>query len=539
MKPGSHFKDIAFWLVLVTASLLQLVDAQGGTWELLLKKAGIASMHTMITHYNTAIMLDRTNIGKSQIKLPNGRCRNRKDEQVLKHDCTAHSVMFDLDTNTVRALYIETDTWCSSGQFQYDGTMIQTGGDKDGVKKIRALVPCPADGNCDWHEYATSELEDPRWYATNQILPDGKTQIVIGGRKAYTYEFVPKRNKNEVAFDLKFLKDTKSPQDDNMYPFVHLLPDGNLYIFANRDSIVLNYKTNKVVRKFPVIPGEPRNYPSAGSSVMLPLLGSDDFAVVEVLVCGGAKAKAYRNVKGQYPCSITCGRMTVTDKKPEWVMEDMPMRRCMSDMTLLPNGDVIIINGAGRGSQGWERASKAVYNPVKYATYDPTARFETLAASEIARVYHSTSNLLTDGRILVAGSNTHEFYTFTGKYPTELRVEAFSPPYLAAGYNDVRPAITDAPGKVGYGDTFAVTFKVTVLKGALEMNMKSSPFVTHSYAMGQRMLKLKATAPVAAGAGFTVDVTAPPTAELAPPGYYMLFPVQNRIPGRAVWVQIG
>jgi hypothetical protein len=106
-------------------------------------------------------------------------------------------------------------------------------------------------------------------------------------------------------------------------------------------------------------------------------------------------------------------------------------------------------------------------------------------------------------------------------------------------HDDVRPAITVATSKVGYDDTFAMTFTVAVLKGALEMNMESAPFVTHSYSQGQRMLKLKVTAPVAAGNAFTVNVTAPPTAELAPPGYYMLFPVQDRIPGKAVWVQIG
>ena len=105
--------------------------------------------------------------------------------------------------------------------------------------------------------------------------------------------------------------------------------------------------------------------------------------------------------------------------------------------------------------------------------------------------------------------------------------------------DDVRPAITDAPGKVGYGDKFAVRFEVALLQGALEMNLENAPFVTHSYAQGQRMLKLKITAPVAAGDAFTVDVTAPPTPELAPPGYYMLFPVQANIPGTAVWVQIG
>lgn len=162
-----------WWMVFVVAwSMLTVsimpggADAQAagaGTWELLLKSAGIAAMHTAITHYNTAIFLDRTNIGKSQILLPGGKCRDRDDEQVLKHDCTAHSVMFDVANPSVRPLWIETDTWCSSGQFQFDGTLIQTGGDFEGIKKIRALVPCPPDGNCDWHEYANQELADDRW----------------------------------------------------------------------------------------------------------------------------------------------------------------------------------------------------------------------------------------------------------------------------------------------------------------------------------------------------------------------------------------
>lgn len=104
----------------------------------------------------------------------------------------------------------------------------------------------------------------------------------------------------------------------------------------------------------------------------------------------------------------------------------------------------------------------------------------------------------------------------------------------------VRPTITTAPATIGYGAVFSVKFTVAVQQGAFEVNMESAPFVTHSYAQGQRLLKLKVSLPVAAAGGaFAVDVTAPPTAELAPPGYYMLFPVQDRIPGRAVWVQIG
>lgn len=41
-----------------------------GTWQLLLPNAGIAAMHTALTRYGTLVMIDRTDIGASQINLP-------------------------------------------------------------------------------------------------------------------------------------------------------------------------------------------------------------------------------------------------------------------------------------------------------------------------------------------------------------------------------------------------------------------------------------------------------------------------------------
>lgn len=112
------------------------VDAQG-TWQVIQKNAGIATMHAAVTHYDTVILLDRTNTGATQIKLAGGRCRDQPLERVLKHDCYAHSVMMNPANGAVRPLFVFTDTWCSSGQFFADGTMIQTGGDFEGNKKIR------------------------------------------------------------------------------------------------------------------------------------------------------------------------------------------------------------------------------------------------------------------------------------------------------------------------------------------------------------------------------------------------------------------
>lgn len=209
----------------------------------------------------------------------------------------------------------------------------------------------------------------------------------------------------------------------------------------------------------------------------------------------------------------------------------------MGDMIILPSGEVLIINGAGRGSQGFGFASEPVLNPVSYNPGQWT--FSVLQATTIPRVYHSTANLLADGRVLVAGSNTHLFYTFSGTFPTELRVEAFSPPYLANVWNAIRPQITKAPATVRHGQTFTVFFSLTGQLTALEMNLLSAPFTTHSFAQGQRMLRLKLAAAVRVGTNtYSVAVTAPPNGNIAPPAYYMLFPLTQGIPGIAAWIQI-
>jgi hypothetical protein len=41
-----------------------------GTWQLVVENAGIAAMHAGVTRFGTVVLLDRTNIGASQIALP-------------------------------------------------------------------------------------------------------------------------------------------------------------------------------------------------------------------------------------------------------------------------------------------------------------------------------------------------------------------------------------------------------------------------------------------------------------------------------------
>lgn len=521
-----------------------------GRWKLLVQNGGISAMHMTVTHLNTVVMFDRTNFGPSQLMLPNGRCRDNPQDQALTHDCWAHSIEYSVSTNTVRALEIFTDTWCSSGAFAANGTLVHTGGWRDGARRIRYFVPC-SNGACDWDESQAPNLANDRWYSSNQILPDNRI-IVVGGTGVFTYEFVPKKP-GEGTFSLPFLSQTRTSAqvENNLYPFLHLCSDGNLFIFANRDSILLDYKNNVVVKTYPTIPGAgPRNYPSSGSSVMLPLSASDGFQKVEVLICGGCPDNGFASAQaGNFTDALnTCGRMVITDLNPVWVMENMTGPRTMGDMLLLPNGEVLIINGAQKGVAGWDMANTPVFFPLLYRPNAALgARFFKLASTTIPRMYHSTASLLADGRILVAGSNPHFGYVFSGTpFPTELRLESYSPYYLESVYTTFRPQITSVSSNtIGYGSKFTVTFSVRTpltATSVVQVNIYAPSFTTHSHSMNQRLLTLAAsTAALLPSATnvYSLSVTSPPSEVAAPPGYYMIFVVNGGIPSVGQWVQFG
>ncbi|GLT57948.1 hypothetical protein SLA2020_308810 [Shorea laevis] len=520
-------------------------SAAGGRWQLLQKSIGISAMHMQLLNNDRVIIFDRTDFGKSQLPLPNGKCRNDPHDTALKVDCTAHSAEYNVQTNTFRALTVQTDVWCSAGALMADGRLIQTGGFNDGERRVRIFTPC--NGNCDWVEIEYG-LAARRWYPTNHILPDGR-QIIIGGRKQFNYEFYPK-NTAPGLFNLPFLVETNDHgAENNLYPFVHLNVDGNLFIFANNRAILFDYVNNKVVKTYPMIPGgDPRNYPSTGSSVLLPLKNLQASAIqAEVLVCGGAPKGSFFNAKkGNFVTALnTCGRIRITDPNPQWVMETMPQARVMGDMTLLPDGTVLIINGAGAGTAGWEYGRNPVLSPVIYRPDNPIgSRFEVQNPTTIPRMYHSTAVLLRDGRVLVGGSNPHIYYVFTGVlFPTELSLEAFSPDYLDPKFNNIRPTIV-APvnqGILHYGQKQTVRFSCSgpLVQNTVVVTLVAPSFTTHSFSMNQRLLVLgnnKIT--VLRGKTYDVEVTIPTSAALAPSGYYLMFVIHRSIPSNGIWIHL-
>ena len=181
---------------------------------------------------------------------------------------------------------------------------------------------------------------------------------------------------------------------------------------------------------------------------------------------------------------------------------------------MLPDGTVLVTGGTS--GPGFNDPTNPVY-PAEL--WDPaTESWRTLASATVPRLYHSAAILLPDGRVLTTGGND---------YPTP---EAFSPPYLFKG---ARPTMSAVPSTIGYGQPFSV--QTPDAANITKVTLIRITSVTHAFNENQRLSVLGFTP----GAG-TLDIVAPATANVAPPGHYLLFIVNgNGVPSVGSIVQLG
>ncbi|XVE54234.1 hypothetical protein DITRI_Ditri03aG0064000 [Diplodiscus trichospermus] len=523
-----------------------------GKWEMFNENAGVSAMHLiLLPKIDQALMFDATVWKISKLKLPGPPCRIV--EGTNEEDCFCHSILLDIWTAKIRPLRLKYDTWCSSGALDVNGRLVSTGGYNNGSDTVRILDICPT---CEWQEYPGA-LGNGRWYATQVTLGDGSF-MVFGGRNFPTYEFVPaegQRNTQAQVFPFKFLAETHDPVENNLYPFVYLSTDGNLFIFANNRSILLHPKTHHIIHEFPVLPGGARNYPASGSSCLLPITLQPDetrkFIPAEVLICGGSTHEAFALADLTRPkvfvsASKDCARIDITKRNGKWKIQSMPSPRLMGDAVILPTGDVLLINGAKSGSAGWDDARDPNFTPVLYRARRGGSKFTELKPSKIARMYHSSAALLPDGKVLIAGSNTNPGYMDDALFPTEVRVEKFSPHYFDSSLEKFRVDIVPEKSayKVKYGEKFWVQIRgpdEELDEQKLQVTFYYPAFTTHGISMNQRLVQL-GIVQVLKNAGpktHNIVLQAPIHGNIAPPGYYMLFVNYNAVPcRRAIWVQL-
>jgi hypothetical protein len=232
--------------------------------------------------------------------------------------------------------------------------------------------------------------------------------------------------------------------------------------------------------------------------------------------------------------------------------------RIMHVATILPTKQILIVGGGNYAFLG------PVVRPLLLSP-DPGApggyRGRMMNPATQPRLYHGVSLLLPDGRVFVAGGNASRAardacsgsirldttrdrqgtfgFAESGRsvIPAEIwQIEIFSPPYLFI--RGKRPKIVRAPRAVDYGETAACEVEhATPEKAAMVLIKLGS--VTHGWDMGQRLADLHFEHDKRAGAG-RVRFTAPTDRHRYPPGYYMLFYLNDQgKPSCAAMVRLG
>ncbi|KAJ3131681.1 hypothetical protein HDU90_008133 [Geranomyces variabilis] len=495
---------------------------------------------------------------------------------------TTHVYEFDYNALTFRALHVVTDIFCSGGFLLSDGRVVSFGGYTNDAQSGQALTgariftPSGAPGvpgTTDWFENAAKlALQVPRWYPTISALPDGRI-IVVGGT---TDVQPPGVNQPSIEFfgatpqrppqTLQFLIDSDG---NNLYPFVLNVPAGGqipapgaLAIFANNriayydvtstpGTLIELFRSSQVPIANPDIYGQ-RVYPLAGGLVTLPVVPDANNVPLpmEIMICGGST-----NYNINATAVDTCVRgFPQQGPNTAWTLEKMPTPRLFPDLVHLPDGTVLIINGAAKGWSGFAAAQNPVTSALIYNSSAPAGnRFTVVATSPIARLYHSLAVLSPDGRVFVLGSTPNadsNINDFGPIWPDEYRIEAYVPAYK--DYKGAKPsisAVTFDPNT--YSWTYDQSYTVTAVipsgnPANVKLNIITGGFITHANHMGQNMVYLRVTNAVRSTAAnapantFVFTVRAPKSAWVALQGYYMLWVVENNMPCTdAYWVQIG
>jgi hypothetical protein len=247
-----------------------------------------------------------------------------------------------------------------------------------------------------------------------------------------------------------------------------------------------------------------------GSSVLLPLSPADNYAS-KVLIMGGGN-----------PSTNTTEIIDLSQATPSWQYgPPMSQPRIEMNAVLLPNGKVLALGG----SLFDEETSTASFNAD---LFDPaTNTFSSAGVYAYPRLYHSVALLLPDATVWSAGGNP-----LRGHYVPQQ--EIYQPAYLfnPDGSAATRPSITNAPSSISYNDSFTV--QTPDAANISHVVLVRNGNVTHAFGMDQRLVEVSFTA----GNG-SLTVTPPPNGNIAPPGYYMLFLLNNvGVPSIAPFLQL-
>jgi len=421
------------------------------------------------------------------------------------------AAVWDYKAGTFTVQPVLWDIFCTGVAAFPDGRVLIAGGTGQvphpyGVGRVSIFDPATEKFN------EIESMASERFYASVTMLNDGRA-MVFGGLDE---DMVINQNVEFYTIASGWSQEYLAPWTPRLYPRQHLLPDGTVFFSGvSKSSNIFHPDTqqwdlNVATTVFPMDR-------QGGTSIMLPLRPEQGYAP-KIMIMGGTT--------GDNPGTNTAEIIDLSVPNPAWRMvSPMSSGRIRMESTMLPNGTVV----AAGGSVMDEDDATAVLHADLFDS--STETWTTSGDFVYPHLYHSISLLRPDGRVVLAGSNP-----VLGTW--EPHIEVYSPAYLFTtdGQGNsvpaVRPTITGATAEIGYNGN--ITVKTPDAADITQVVLTRSGSSTHNIDFDQRLVGLTFTKK-----GTSLSATAPPNADIAPPGYYMLWILNSAgTPSEAAFVHL-
>lgn len=481
----------------------------------------------------------------------------------------------------------DTDAFCCGQAFIADGRLLAAGGTQgwaqqhhehanhyDGERSCWMYFP----RTNKWEQIKdlnfqpeSDSIGGGRWYPTLVTLQNGEV-FSVGGHPDVNDTYNNRHNNNSPERYspgsnkwILLTDDITAPNNisTDSYPRYHLLPNGLLFFDtagADTDNGTTNAKrlfnpfngtwTGSDIGNLSDLP----NYYNRGSqatSVILPILPNQNGSYntpARILATNSGDATAFFIDIDDTPSWQTTSNRTIAAGK---------RRRDNACATLLPTGQVLVTGGWNSNNYTVDGPDASVLIPEIYTpginwtngTFSNAEEeeeendwgWETLddTLAPTGRGYHSVALLLPDGRIWHGGSTVNwcteendEGDCIESQSETNRNIEAFEPSYISV---TGRPVISSCPPNIGYGMTFNVD--TPQANDIARVALIRCGSITHGFNSDQRYVGLRFSVTDAN----TINIVSPPDGRIAPPGYYMLWLVDNqeRVCQRASFIRVS